>query len=84
MTESVLTMMSAARAASPNSSNLERNGAVAVDEPVAEVQLDQSDEHVDGDERVGDDGDSVAIGIVIPEREYHVGSSACVTGLLLR
>lgn len=54
--------------------DLERNGAIAVNETLARAELDKPDENVCSDERVSDDRDGVAVRIVISERHYHVGS----------
>src|SRR5687767_1122675 len=67
----------------PSARDLEWHGAVAVDESFAEAQLDEPDDYVDRDECVGDDGNGVAIRVVVSEGHYHVGSWSR-TGLISR
>jgi hypothetical protein len=55
----------------PVVSNLERDRTVTVDEPLAEAELDQPDENVDADERIGNDGNATSVGVVIPKRHDH-------------
>src|SRR5678809_897957 len=55
--------------------DLERNRAVTVDESLAEAELNEPDEDVDGDQYIRDDGDCAAIHVVVAEWHYHDRSS---------